>query len=293
MLLTNGTLLDLEFVRTCADSGLSRIVLHIDSHQNRFDYSGEKTEQKLNELRSKYLNFCDSAGIYTTLGLTLYKDNLEGFHKVIEFSKKRTGLLQGILATNYFHDEESKNFSTGFSAHGKKLSMTNRDVLKFMREKENAYPVFYLPSTKSEKSLRWLFYIMAVTAYNKEESACLYLSPRYKMVLSLFLFLKKKFRKHFGYGKPAGTQEVIILLLLYGLISFSPGNFFSVMKFLLVSALNKNLRLITIIFQDEPIFMEDGSLDCCKNCPDATVRNNKLIPVCRADYISPLKSKGD
>ena len=48
------------------------------------------------------------------------------------------------------------------------------------------------------------------------------------------------------------------------------------------------LRFHFIAIQTPPEFNEDmGRLEFCFRCPDATVRNGKLIPVCMADHLSP------
>ena len=39
--------------------------------------------------------------------------------------------------------------------------------------------------------------------------------------------------------------------------------------------------------------VEKGILQFCYHCPDATIRNGKLIPVCVADFISPLQKEID
>ena len=40
-----------------------------------------------------------------------------------------------------------------------------------------------------------------------------------------------------------------------------------------------------IIVQLPPHSLGDGRIECCDNCPDATVRNGRLHPVCLGDIV--------
>ncbi len=40
-----------------------------------------------------------------------------------------------------------------------------------------------------------------------------------------------------------------------------------------------------IVFQEGPEWLPDGSIDFCRDCPDATIRNGHLVPLCLADRI--------
>jgi hypothetical protein len=49
------------------------------------------------------------------------------------------------------------------------------------------------------------------------------------------------------------------------------------------------IRFHFIVIQTPPEIDEAGRLiGICYHCPDATVRNGRLMPVCLADHISPL-----
>ena len=49
------------------------------------------------------------------------------------------------------------------------------------------------------------------------------------------------------------------------------------------------LRFHYIVLQSAPRFNVDkGCVEICYHCPDATIRNGRLAPVCLADRMSPL-----
>jgi hypothetical protein len=47
----------------------------------------------------------------------------------------------------------------------------------------------------------------------------------------------------------------------------------------------------TIFIQRAPNLTQNGELEYCNDCPDATARNGRLIPVCIADFVSPVNLK--
>jgi len=54
------------------------------------------------------------------------------------------------------------------------------------------------------------------------------------------------------------------------------------------STLLRDIRFQYIVVQSAPQFnVEKQCVEICYHCPDATIRNGKLAPVCLADWISP------
>jgi hypothetical protein len=52
----------------------------------------------------------------------------------------------------------------------------------------------------------------------------------------------------------------------------------------------KDLRFQYILLQDGPRFVpHKNSVQLCYHCPDATIRNGKLTPLCAADLINPME----
>ena len=45
-------------------------------------------------------------------------------------------------------------------------------------------------------------------------------------------------------------------------------------------------------FQQPAGLNENGELEFCAACPDATIRNGLVVPVCVADVLSPVIEKG-
>jgi MoaA/NifB/PqqE/SkfB family radical SAM enzyme len=290
LLLTNASLLTKEKLRAYKEAGLSRVILHIDSRQKGRPDTGDAvlSESGLNELRTTCLDRCREAGIATALCLTVYKDTLEEFHKVIKYAQDLDASydLVGILVTNY---SQALNYSDIHEDDD--LSLKNETIIDFMKTKEDAIPAYYVPSSHREKELRWLYYLCGVTRDRREQGVThrFYIHPRYRFVLSGF---PRAFRAIMGRHHMEDLSApalVFVTLLLYGVLSFSLPNLLRSVGFLFLAIKNRNLRLFSVIFQDAPTLLPDGTYETCRHCPDATVRKGRIVPVCIADRVAPLK----
>ncbi len=287
ILVTNGTLLNEKIIKNYKSAGLNRIVLHIDKNQNgRPDISSSKItkESELNNLRKSKVQLCDKYGIDSMLALTLYRDNLDEFQKVIKLAEKLPFSMNSFLITLY-------SSIVDYNTTESKADLTNKESYGFMRNKEGALPVFYVPSQFNNEELRWLFYHSAITKDKTGKVRKIYFHPKHKGILSFFVKFPRKIKGKYTFDEPRTKKQAYLGLILYSIFSMSPRTFFKVSKFLFHSFKNKNIKMLSFVFQSTPTLKSDGTFDPCKNCPDATVRNGRLMPVCLADRISPIKRK--
>ena len=58
----------------------------------------------------------------------------------------------------------------------------------------------------------------------------------------------------------------------------------------LLQSLRPGARLHSkrLVFENAPVVMPDGTVNCCDFCPNSTARNGRVIPVCLADHLEPL-----
>jgi hypothetical protein len=81
----------------------------------------------------------------------------------------------------------------------------------------------------------------------------------------------------------------VFICLLYALFSFNVKEFFRTLSFLVRLFIpGSHIHHKSFTFQQGPTCTEDGGIEYCKDCPDATVRNGTMVPVCLADYLFPL-----
>jgi hypothetical protein len=87
--------------------------------------------------------------------------------------------------------------------------------------------------------------------------------------------------------KPALTPIwFFITAFLEGLIS--PGKTLQFIRLVSHSNWLRSLRFQYIVLQMPPTFRVGATeVEMCYHCPDATIRNGRLTPVCIADWIAP------
>ena len=71
-------------------------------------------------------------------------------------------------------------------------------------------------------------------------------------------------------------------------LAVHPGKIARLWRLLRRAELGRALRLHYIIVQQAPSLDGGGEVGICYHCPDATIRNGELTPVCIADRINPL-----
>ena len=93
-----------------------------------------------------------------------------------------------------------------------------------------------------------------------------------------------------GFGAPldpAWTGLLSVALLLLEIL-LGPRRLADALRVVRGSSLLAALRIQYIVVQSGPERDAQGRLHLCHGCPDATVRNGKMVPVCLADHIEPL-----
>ena len=288
LVLTNGTNLNDSILKKYKQKGLARISIHIDKHQNfRPDNRTKvKFEKELNQLREYYLDLCEKNGIATSLQATIYKDSLNEIFDIINFSQKRSQNHIGIFFTLYSPDV---NFNMKTKKKMNNLEVSNEEVIRLMFKREKALPTMYIPSNIDKNSFRWIFYMNFSTLDENGNISKLYFHPRYKKLLSFLIKFQKRMKGRYSFDDPRSQKQNYMFLLLYSIYSFPRRDFINSFKFLLKSLVNKNIKTFTTIFQEGPKRIKENEYELFRNCPDVTVRNKKIIPICLADFIEPIK----
>jgi hypothetical protein len=48
------------------------------------------------------------------------------------------------------------------------------------------------------------------------------------------------------------------------------------------------LRGKRLVFENAPVITAEGRINCCDACPNATVRDGRVVPVCLADHAAVI-----
>jgi len=271
-LLTNGIVLlddnNDRFLDRLIHAGIDRILLHIDAGQRHIHEDIEGTRHQLfTKLERKKVHF--------SLSLTIYDENKGEIPRLIKkFSvyKFFDGIL-AVLARDPLHHE----------IHNTELHYEYESILKEL----NIDLTAYIPSNLNDEYICWLVYFLFFNA-NTGETFCI--SPGADRILRKLLRLITG-RQFFA---PILSRPLLLFLFLIICLleTFkNPKKILALSRLIKKSCLTKGIRFHFIAIQTPPEFnKEKNQYHICYHCPDATIRNKMLTPVCLADMINPLNT---
>jgi hypothetical protein len=274
-LLTNGYLIYTEggeeFLDNLVKAGLNRIIFHVDFGQDIYQDPFEVLHNLFTKTSKHHL--------LTSISWTIYSDS-QGILPQLITKFMKYAHFDGILAL--LERPVDLAISPGFS----KARYPNMlEEHKALDNTLNVKPSLYLPSSIDDSEVSWLVYLYFINT-NSGKTFCLSpLLTRFSQKLSLKVFKREMF------GKPLTRSAFGISLVLTGLLELlvKPGRTRDFFRMLIRSVGTKHLRFHYIAIQDAPSYDQEAQkVSICYGCPDATIRNGKLTPVCLADRINPL-----
>ncbi len=271
-LLTNG----LIFLRDEKDklldklvsSGIDRILLHIDSGQDRVHQDIEATRQTLfSKLEEKKIHF--------SLSLTLYEEDREKIGQIIKrclLYRYFDGILAVLARDPLAADERNGNLLVEYRS---------------LRRDLNLDPTAFIPSNLDDNQVCWLLYFYFINAGTGQT---LSLSPGLDRALRMLYRLVTGYN-FFTLDISPSLQKWIALLAGTGEVLLQPKRIPAFLELVKNGIWKNNIWARFIFIQTAPEYNpEKKGHEMCFHCPDATIRNGKLTPVCIADLINPLKS---
>lgn len=293
-MLSNGHALSDKKLGACKKAGLNKIYLHIDAQQKRPDLKENYTEKDLNDLRTTISDKILSHGIKCALEITLYKKDLTNFSEFIDYYLE-TPNYRNLLVTcctdfdiiankhnvnkNYQHKDTNNDLS--------KEVVSNREVIEILYNQYKMLPYAFLPSTKNKNEMRWIFYLSFVINFKNGKTKALHTKNQFRFLARLGnnLYFKKK--KKYPFDIVWNRSQILKNCLLFGLMSYNIFTLFKVLFFLSnILIPGAKITYKTFCFQQGPNLTIDGDIEFCSSCPDVTIRNNKLVPVCMVDFLS-------
>ena len=274
-ILTNG-LVFLRDESNClldklVDAGLDRVVLHIDCGQGL-------TPGEVEQMRGVLFTRLEQRGVCFGLSVTLYTENLASVPDIMH-RYARYRYFDGVLAT-LARDMGRAGTDPPVMPADHEL----HDVHASIEQGLGVQPSSFIPSNLDDQEVRWLIYFYYV---NVATGATVPVSPRFNRCM------RRGYRLLTGrhlFAVPMNPSLTRVWFLLTAVIEslLSPSQVFRHVRLALHSALLKSLRFQYIVLQSAPrVDADGGPVEICYHCPDATIRNGKLVPVCLADRISP------
>jgi len=267
-ILTNGLPLLSEsgerLLQGLVGAGLDKVALHVDAGQGHPNLQG---------VRERLFDRCEAARLPFSLSLTVYpEDEAEIPNLVRRYARYR--YFDGVLAV-------LARDPGRVEPHGPTLDTQYRSIDSGLGVK----PTGYLPSSVDDGEAFWLVYFYFLRAdtgrtfgvsprlHGAGRAAGRALTGRHSLVP---LFDPRRTPARFLF---LGALDVLL----------APRRLGSFLGMLRGSGGLASLRSHYIAVQRPPEADPDtGDLVLCFHCPDATVRNGRITPVCLADFVSPF-----
>jgi len=273
-ILTNGIGLTLEKTIKLKQAGLSKIIIHIDSGQNRPGWNN-KNEMELNGLRGYYADMVYKAGINNFgLIMTVYSDTLQYIPSIISWAKKHIKKVKYITFVCYRPYRLDK-ICLG-DQKDEKLIHTLDIFNKIRKVYSDLHPHSYLNGTVNKNSLKWLFSTIICT----EKKVIGYVDHKFTKHLTLKYFKDKG--RYPVFFKRSSKFNFFIGLLTSGPIRKTFLNYFKLIISNPLKLFSPTFEQTLIIIQP-PDILSDGRVDMCNGCPDAILYKDEMVPSCRLE----------
>ncbi|MBN2536167.1 MAG: radical SAM protein [Spirochaetales bacterium] len=272
-ILTNGVLFLNDhsdvLLNRLINSGINRILLHIDTGQNHIHRS-------IDDVRNKLFLKLEKKKVHFALSMTIFNENKCTIpEKIKRYSRYK--YFDGILAIPAKDPRSPDIQFTQLSDEYKSISS------ELMIE-----PTTYIPSNADDNCISWLIYYYFINDYTGKTLGVS------SSIFTLFARLHKLFTgHHFFVIKMNPLTLLLSFLIVYAFTLIThPGKFTGFIRLLKSFSIIKSPRFQFIVIQNPPhIDYEKKQIQFCYHCPDATIRNNILTPVCLADlFDSPTNN---
>ncbi len=275
-ILTNGVILfedsrNLLLERLLA-AGLDRILLHVDVGQPRMGIDRSRLVESL-------FNRFEQRHLYFGLTVTVYPENRATLPQLLkQYASYR--FFDGVLATL------SKDTALTTQPDGSPGEMDLVPEHRALASVLGVLPSTYLPSSLDDLEVTWLLYFYYL---NSETGIAFSISPRLNRTFRQ-LYRRLTGRQFFAITPPPGTFALNFLITMATELALAPRRLGELVRLLSQSRGLQNLRFHYVVIQSGPEWNpQRRQVRLCHHCPDATVRNGHLLPVCVADLISPLE----
>jgi len=278
VVLTNGVVfLDDKGDRlldTMITAGLDRIVLHVDAGQAHI-------HGDIDRVRTHIFDKFEQRKIAFALSTTIYMDS-RGEIPDLMHRYARYRYFDGILSI--LEMDTPLNF---IPAANPKPVPSLWDEYASIQNELNIEPASYIPSSLDDDTISWLMFFYYI---NVRTGCTFYGSPEYSRI---FRKLYRLFTGRHVFGITSSPAWLPLMFLLGSLIELilHPSKIRSWFRVVRKSRVLRELRFHYILLQDGPRFVPHRrSVQLCYHCPDATIRNGKLTPLCAADLINPMEN---
>ena len=273
-LLTNGLLIDHNYLARLREAGLDSILFHVDLGQKRRDLPRHTTFDDVRKRLDELVDMAASFDLDVSISTILYDDGQErAISKYFLENKRATFLfLSKAVDCNTFFQQPRE------AQHVHDSMTTTSRLIEFFREEHNIEPFSYIPTTNGQESV-WISYFIPIIYSTKGYRTLLYQSTWIDAAMMRLLHTITGRYIH------KTTQSKTMTSVRVFLNALSHVNFFPALSFWMESMKRGHeLRHKTVVYDDGPYHSSNSAAQHCEYCPTAIVRDGKLKPCCTADF---------
>lgn len=277
--LTNGVLYlrdgQREVFERIVQAGVDRILVHLDTGQAH-------VHPDLRAARHRMHAFLDELGVWHGASITLYQGEEPTLPGVLR-DLSRYSRFDGALVTlaldfeRAFRDPEERRGEPDMAT-----------LAAQVHEQLGVEPCAYVPTNLDADEVGWLMWFYWI---NADTGETLGVSPELNRALKS-LYRRTHDHHYFGAPMGEGSRGLAFLASAAAELALHPAHAAEAARVLRHAHGGRDLRFQYIVAQQAPyVDPETGLLHFCWQCPDATVRNGRLTPVCIAGRVNPLGQK--
>ncbi|MBN2641309.1 MAG: radical SAM protein [Victivallales bacterium] len=288
---TNGLLLDDAMSMKLSAAGADLIFLHIEPSQQRTDLPDSSSFEDCRKLIEQKTRLICSYGMETGVVFTACDElELPQFADLVVSIPGITYLLVTLCRNNSQIDWVEGDIIAGMSGQigsGKVSSEVPciASVVKWFQKNYRLRPFARVGSNLDKMDTRWLSFLTGVV--NLPDGKKYYASCHTGLIEKIYLQIYYCFKRRYPFYTHQNALQFRMQLLLN---AFSGGCLFGNLKLLTYSLRRKaKLRALRILLQQPAEVIDNGTVVHCRNCPDATVKNGRLVPLCLADKVREVE----
>jgi len=296
-LLTNGVLLCPGLIAALRRAGLSVVYLHIQSGQRRPDCRNPGDLMALRTLRQEKAELIAWHGLQAGIAMIGYRGKLEELRDVVE-EVLGSPWVTYLLVTEYTdlfafmgltgdlraglrggRDIGVTQRAEGHPGRGEELD--TQTVAELMAD-AGFEPFAYLGSSEHCDEPRWLLYRAGVIRTSTGDGRVAAVSPGWSDRLLIRLPYWCTGRYWFFHRSYPNLFRIQLLLS-----ALSGGTCLRTLSWLARSCwFGATVEEKHLLFQQGPTVTPEGRVVLCRDCPDATVVDGRLMPVCLIDRLA-------
>jgi organic radical activating enzyme len=285
-LVTNGLLLTDELLAKLKQAGLDIVMIHVDEGQQRPDLPATPSVAEINRLRQKIAHRVAAHGLDAGLCVTIYREHFQNLKELFE-CMVATPDINFLFATHAVEIDDIVSHSgreaCSTEAIYRSAPTRNSDVMTFFEQHFQLKPYACIPPRQADEAEKPCISYFVPVLHGKQGPVHPIRSGR---VDEWLIRLSRKIKGRYLYYCKNRWLLNTIQLLINGLAHRC---LFANLGAVLHSMRPEvTLRAKRLVFENAPIVMANGTVNCCEFCPNSTARNGKVLPVCLADHLEPF-----